>query len=589
MPLNYILSLILICLYSSIGTSQEKERPNVVLIITDDQGFGDIGIHGNPHIKTPTLDALALESTQLTNFYVSPVCAPTRSSLMTGRYSLRTGVRDTYNGGAIMATSEVTIAEMLKEVNYATGIFGKWHLGDNYPFRPSDQGFDESVIHLSGGMGQVGDVTTYFKGDRSYFDPVLWHNNKQETYKGYCSDIFTDNALRFIEKNKNEPFFCYLSFNAPHTPLQVPEKYYDMYKNIDPSIGFENYKGRKPEMTEKDKEDARKVYAMVSNIDDNIERVLRKLEELEISQNTVVIFMTDNGPQQRRYLGGMRGRKGSVYQGGVRVPFYLKYPAVFKGKNKISLPTAHIDVLPTLADLCGATPPEDRKIDGSSMIPLFEGKTSNLLERDLFFYWTRKYPELNFNMAFQKGNYKLVGMTDSNASIDKFELFNLKEDPFEEKNLILENKELANSLKSAMTKTYIELITSKNIVNPPLINVGDPLENPVILNRNDAGGDRGIWDQEEIFGKWAVKIETGTYQIKYKFIKPVEGGGKVVLETGGKIHQQVVNEKQTDMIIMDNVQLEEMEVDLIPFYSINNKRIFPFWVSLEKKDETSKN
>ncbi|MGB5357128.1 MAG: arylsulfatase, partial [Eudoraea sp.] len=202
---------------------------------------------------------------------------------------------------------------------------------------------------------------------------------------------------------------------------------------------------------------------------------------------------------------------------------------------------------------------------------------------------TRKYPELNFNMAFQKGNYKLVGMTDSNASIDKFELFNLKEDPFEEKNLILENKELANSLKSAMTKTYIELITSKNIVNPPLINVGDPLENPVILNRNDAGGDRGIWDQEEIFGKWAVKIETGTYQIKYKFIKPVEGGGKVVLETGGKIHQQVVNEKKTDMIILDNVQLEEMEVDLIPFYSINNKRIFPFWVSIEKKDETSKN
>ena len=174
-------------------------QPNVILIMTDDQGYGDLGITGNPNIITPTIDAFAERSLRFNNFHVSPVCAPTRSSLMTGRYSLRTGIRDTYNGGAIMSDSEVTIAEMLKQADYATGIFGKWHLGDNYPSRPGDQGFDESLIHLAGGMGQVGDFTNYFKKETSYFDPILWHNNQPESYEGYCSDIFKDNAIDFIQ------------------------------------------------------------------------------------------------------------------------------------------------------------------------------------------------------------------------------------------------------------------------------------------------------------------------------------------------------------------------------------------------------
>ena len=177
------------------GICQTNQRPNVILIITDDQGYGDLGYHGNPIVQTPHLDKLAAASVRLDNFYVSPVCAPTRSSLMTGRYSLRTGVHDTYNGGAIMATGEITIAEVLKGAGYKTGAFGKWHLGDNYPSRPGDQGFDESVIHLAGGMGQPGDFTTYFKFDRSYFDPVLWNYDQQESYEGYCSDIFTGEAL----------------------------------------------------------------------------------------------------------------------------------------------------------------------------------------------------------------------------------------------------------------------------------------------------------------------------------------------------------------------------------------------------------
>src|SRR5680860_1472682 len=383
---------ILILAFAGSVFAQEKIQPNVMIIMADDQGYGDLGITGNPHVKTPVIDKFASENIRFNNFYVSPVCAPTRSSLMTGRLSLRTGVRDTYNGGATMATTEITIAEMLKQANYKSGIFGKWHLGDNYPSRPNDQGFDESVIHLSGGMGQVGDITTYYKNDKSYFDPILWHNGKTEAYEGYCSDIFTTQAIRFIEQNRQKPFFCYLAFNAPHTPLQVPDKYYQMYKDIDPSSGFENDDRPFVKMSENNKEDARKVYAMVTNIDDNVGKLLQKLDDLNIAENTLVIFMTDNGPQQIRYVAGMRGRKGSVFRGGVRVPFYMRLPSLFEGEKDIETTAAHIDILPTLSEICKVDLPANRKIDGKSLIPLIQDKPIDWANRSLFFYWTRRYP-----------------------------------------------------------------------------------------------------------------------------------------------------------------------------------------------------
>ena len=219
-----------------------------------------------------------------------------------------------------MSSSEITLAEIFAEKNYKTGIFGKWHLGDNYPSRPSDQGFQESLIHLAGGIGQVGDFTNYYAGNQSYFDPALWHNNEIKKYEGYCSDIFTDEALKFIEQNKSNQFFCYLSFNAPHTPLQVPEKYYDLYKDIDPSNFYDEVTY---EMTERDVNDAKKIYGMVTNIDENFGKLLYKLEELDIKENTIVIFLTDNGPQQTRYVSNLRGLKSQVYSGGIKVPLYF--------------------------------------------------------------------------------------------------------------------------------------------------------------------------------------------------------------------------------------------------------------------------
>ena len=570
--------------FTTIGYAQKNQPPNIILIITDDQGYGDLGFTGNPHVKTPVIDALARESVRFNNFYVSPVCAPTRSSLMTGRYSLRTGMRDTYNGGAIMASNEVTIAEMLKQANYSTGAFGKWHLGDNYPSRPSDQGFDESVIHLSGGMGQVGDITTYFKGDRSYFDPVLWHNNEQESFEGYCSDIFTDQAINFIDKNKESPFFCYLAFNAPHTPLQVPDSYYQKYKDIDPSDGFG--KDGKPfsKMSEKDKEDARKVYAMVNNIDDNLGKLFKKLEDLKLTENTLVIFMTDNGPQQTRYVGGMRGLKGDVFNGGVRVPFYLKYPALYKGNKDVETMSAHLDVLPTLSEICEVEMPKDRIIDGKSLVPLIEGRQVEWEDRSLFFYWSRRYPELYNNMAIQKAGYKLVGKTDYDAAIEDFELFYLKKDPYEQRNLVNENKALAMDLKMEMDNIYNELILSENLVHPPRIMVGTPNENPVILNRNDAGGERGIWNQEEIYGNWDVSVEEGYYDINFKFVEPVKAFGKMVLEANTLVRQMENKKANTDIIHMKRVYFPKMTGLLIPFYAVDNKNIFPFWMEMKKVD-----
>ena len=566
---------------SSCNNPIENKKPNVIIIMTDDQGFGDLGINENPNIMTPNIDKFASESIQFNNFFVSPVCAPTRSSLMTGRYSLRTGVRDTYNGGAIMSENETTIAEILKEANYSTGIFGKWHLGDNYPFRPSEQGFDESLIHLAGGIGQVGDFTNYFKGSTSYFDPILWKNNKQNQYEGYCSDIFAENAIKFIEKNKNNSFFCYLSFNAPHTPLQVPSKYYDMYKNLDPESGFkEGLESLK--MSEKDKEDTRSIYGMVTNIDDNIGKVINKLKELEIEDETIIIFMTDNGPQQLRYNSNMKGLKGTVYNGGIRVPFYIKYAEKFKNSKVINRMSAHIDVLPTVLELCDLKIPSDRKIDGQSLVPAINSKTID--DRFLFSYWTRRFPEKYINMSIQNDNYKLVGNNDFDSKIEDFELYDLIVDPSESNNVINQNIEIAKSFKIEMDNSINDLLNSENIKNPPRIIVGSEFENPTVLNRNDASGERGIWAQNDIYSYWKVNFKKGTYDFKFKFKDSIPNKGKLFTEISNRVYAKKTEKVVNNTLEMNDISIENGEVDLISFLKVNNKKIFPFWIEIYKQN-----
>ena len=555
-------------------STKVKQKPNIIIIITDDQGYGDVGFNNNSQILTPNLDLLANQSIRFNNFYVSPVCAPTRSSLLTGRYSLRTGVTDTYNGGAMMSTDELTLSEILRENNYNTGIFGKWHLGDSYPFRPTDQGFNESLIHLSGGIGQVGDFTNYYAGNRSYFDPILWHNNEQKKYDGYCSDIFTDEALKFIESNKSNQFFCYLSFNAPHTPLQLPEKYYDLYKDLDPSLIYED---EKIKMSKKDINDAKKIYGMITNIDHNVGKLIEKLKELKIDKNTILIFMTDNGAQQKRYASNLRGLKGKVYEGGIKVPFYLKFPKIHGNNGKdINSLSAHIDVLPSLLNLCDIEIPKDIKIDGKNFL------NKPLEERSLFSYWTRKSPELYQNMSLNKGKYKLVGNTNYDSPIESFELFDIDRDPYEIENLIDNRKELATEMKIEMDNIYNELINSNNIINKPRIIIGSEFENPSFLNRNDASGQRGIWAQNEIFGFWRAKVYEGKYNFRFKFNNLNLTSGQMVIEVGSQVFSKKVETDDGGYVLMENIHLNEGEFDITPFFRIDRKNILPFWVEINK-------
>jgi hypothetical protein len=262
----------------------------------------------------------------------------------------------------------------------------------------------------------------------------------------------------------------------------------------------------------------------------------------------------------------------------------MRLPTLFNGEKDIETTSAHIDILPTLSDICSVDLPINRKIDGKSLLPLIQDKTIDWADRSLFFYWTRRYPELYNNMALQKGTYKLVGHNDYNAVVEDFELFDLEKDPYEQNNIVVKNKSVANQLKTELDQYYKELINSENLINKQPIIIGNEHENPIILNRNDASGARGIWSQEEIYGKWEVSIAEGNYNVKFKFIKPLKAKGKMYLETGAIINQMQNEIVNTDIIEMKNIHLTKMDCDLIPFYSTAGKSIFPFWVELEKLD-----
>jgi len=560
-------------------------RPNIILCITDDQGFGDLGFHGNPDIQTPVMDRLARQSVRFSNFYVSPVCAPTRASLMTGRYSLRTGVYDTYNGGAIMAAEEVTIAEVLRSAGYTTGIFGKWHLGDNYPFRPQDQGFERSLVHHGGGIGQVGDVRNYFKFDRSYFDPVLSKNGVPIQTRGYCSDVFTDAAIEFIQENRERPFFLYLSFNAPHTPLQVPDEYYRKYKDLELSLDRYPQKGYPvSEMSERDKDSARRVYAMVNNIDDNLGQLLRKVESLGLDSDTVVIFMTDNGPEQNRYRAGLRGRKSSVYEGGIRVPCFMRFPGRMQENFEVDTPAAHIDIFPTILALCGIPLSKDADVDGKNLLPLVRKQKVDWADRPLFFHWQRGFPEPYRNIAVRKGKHKLVGNSPYSAVLEDFELFNLEKDTYELENIQSEHPDVTRELKKEFDDWYEKIMKSPHLNQIQRIKLGTRHENPVTLNRNDAKGSQGIWAQDKIYGYWDVAVEEkGLYDFTFHFREKIARKGMMRLRLG--TFQRSLRNTDTEALALEmkNIHLEKGHYRLEPWYRAEGGNYFPFYVEMKKR------
>ena len=583
------LALLTLSACISTGERSVSAPPNIILVITDDQGYGDLGIHGNPFIRTPVLDSLAKKSTRIDPFYVSPVCAPTRSSLMTGRYHLRTGVYDTYNGGAMMAPGEQTIAEVLAENGYHTGMVGKWHLGDSYPMRPMDQGFQYSLVHKGGGIGQPGDdYANFIRGDSSYFDPYLWENGTQVRRKGYCSDIFTQQAIRFIREHEDtereDPFFLYLSYNAPHTPLQLPESYEQEYSEME--YGPEDFKvsgARLSAMNRKDMADARRVYGMVSNIDDNLGLLLKTLEELKIEENTLLVFMTDNGPQQRRYTAGLNSGKGSVMEGGIRVPCMFYWKGKIPEKQLISSPAAHIDILPTLLEFAGAAPVEN--IDGISLYPALTGAEPLLAERPLFFVWARGFPQRYTNMAVRKGNYKLVGQTFHGESVNQLQLFNLEQDPFELYDISTEQEEIKAQLQKELDDWFEEIIVSPHLVVPPRILVGSVHENPVILGRNDWKGPKAMqWSSMDAFGYWDISIEDpGPYDVKLIFQEQLPAAGEIKIRAGTRQYWSFNSDTAIHELTLDKVLFDPGDFSFEGWYQVGGRVYSPVCIELTKR------
>jgi len=522
----------------AVATPQAVERPNIILIMTDDQGYGDLGVHGNPQIKTPNLDRFARQSVRLKNFYVCPVCSPTRSSLMTGRYNYRTGVVDTYIGRSLMHSDETTLAEILEKAGYKKAIFGKWHLGDNYPLRAIDQGFQVALVHKGGGIGQPSDPA----GSPGYFNPILMTNGVERRFEGYCSDIYTNAAIEFIQASGKGPFFTYLAFNAPHSPLQVPDKDLEVYKGVDLSHdAFPKVGNKLPGVAEVAV--TAKVYAMVTNIDRNVGRLLEFLDTQKLTDNTIVIFMTDNGPASFRYNAGMRGAKGTPYEGGIHVPFYIRWPNHFRAGAVVDKIAAHIDVLPTLVDAAGLKLPTNLKVDGKSLLPLLRGDRSvTWPDRALFFQWHRgDEPELGRAFAVRTQRYKLVGPepipkpNQPRPPVAKPELYDLETDPFENRNIAAQRRELALMLYDSY-KAWFKSVCGTRGFAPARIVIGTPHENPTVLTRQDWRGSHASW-QSDAFGFWEIEApQEGTYDVAVRYTprpEPIEahlGFGKIQLK-----------------------------------------------------------
>ncbi len=549
-----------------LGSSRAESRPNILLLLTDDQGYADLGCHGNKDINTPTIDRFAEEGVEFTRFYVSPVCAPTRASLMTGRYNYRTGVTDTWFGRATMAAEEFTLAEALKSAGYATGLFGKWHLGDTYPYRPEDQGFDEVLMHRGGGIGQPSDPP-----GSSYFDPLLFHNGTMKKFPGYCMDVYTDAVVQFIETNKNKPFFAYLATNTPHSPLQVSDAYADPYRE----------KGLA--------EETAKVYGMITNIDDNFGRVLAKLDELNLTENTIVIYMSDNGPRvfnEDRFTGTLRGAKTQVFEGGIRAPFFMRWPERLEAGRKIETIAAHIDVMPTLLDACEVESPRNGGLDGISLLPLMRDAEIDWPSRALFFQWHRGDEPTSYrNFAAVTQKHKLMQNQNhhkENAPM-KFELFDLQNDPEESADIADRHPETAAKMKADYDKWFADVGATRGFGPLPSW-IGTPHENPMVLTQQDRRGAEG-WGNGNYHPNafWPIRVMTnGEYTCTARFYAPLESKGRVFLKIGDRVFSEPVGRGASERTF-EHVDLKEDDSTITAWAKLDDQNVSPRFLDIELK------
>ncbi len=408
---------------SLLPTAAAKSTPpNIVIILADDQGWGDLSLNGNTQLQTPHIDSLARDGAQFDRFFVCPLCSPTRAEFLTGRYHARCGVRGVSTGQERMNLDEKTMADAFKAAGYATGAFGKWHNGSQWPYHPNARGFDEYYGFTSGHWGE-------------YFDPPLEHNGQMVRGKGYIADDLTSHAIQFIEEHQRRPFFCYLPFNTPHSPFAVPDADWQRFK--DKPITQRGSDGDKETV-----DITRCVLAMSENLDQNVGRVLQKLNDLKLTDNTIVIYFSDNGPNSKRFNGGMKGIKGSTDEGGVRAPFVIRWPEKIKPHTTIHPIAAAIDLLPTLTKLAGVPLPSARPLDGIDLSPLLLGTANDLPDR----------------MIFSQQNAQVSVRTQQFRLDNRGELFDLLADPGQQQNIAKEKPEVAARLSQAVVTFRKEVV-----------------------------------------------------------------------------------------------------------------------------------
>ncbi len=552
------------------NTHAVENPPNIVLIMTDDQGYGDFGFTGNTAIQTPNIDSMAENGVVFQNFYVCPVCSPTRACLMTGRYNYRTRVVDTYQGRSMMEPEEVTIAELLSENGYRTGIFGKWHLGDSYPMRPQDQGFHRSLVHRGGGIGQSSDP---LDGQGQYQDPVLLSDGNLTRHEGFCTDIYFQNAIQFMRAciRDDQRFLVYIADNCPHTPLhQVPADWYEKYRNRDLTNAALPSNAPNEINVSGDSDFHARVFSMVSNIDENLGQLMRFLESSGVAENTLVIFLTDNGPNSLRYVAGLRDKKTSVYEGGIRTPMICYWPARIKTGATCLSRHAHIDVLPTLLDACGIAKPEKPKLDGRSFLPAIENPATAFPSRTLFFQTHRgNRPQRFHHFAAIRDPWKLVHASGFRKQRfdgpPQFELFNLSNDSSETNNVASANPEIVQQLVQEYESWFDDVSNTRtDNFEVPRIVIGDAHELVTVLTRQDM---REFEDSDGA-GKqkaWRLRSEADSrFDITLYFHQPTRAT-EATLQIGKRTLTSPLDEN-TRMAKFEAVRVRPGEIDLTGFY-----------------------
>ena len=531
-----LFAVVFSCVFSACSTDEDPSQPpNIVIFLADDQGWGDLSSSGNQNLSTPNIDKLAEEGASFTHFYVSPVCSPTRAELLTGRYHPRTGVFATSAGGERLDLDETTIADVFKSAGYVTGAFGKWHNGMQPPYHPNSRGFDEFYGFCSGHWG-------------NYFSPMLEHNGEIVQGNGFVVDDFTDKAITFIEANQDQPFFVYLPYNTPHSPMQVPDRWWSKFDENELAMPHQ-------EQDEDDLQHTRAALAMVENIDWNVGRVLDKLNQLSLEENTIVIYMTDNGPNGPRWNGGMKGRKGSTDEGGVRSPFYIRWINHITPGQEITQIASIIDLLPTLADMADIDYATQQPVDGISLSPLFKPQVTNWPERYIFSHWRDR-------VSLRSQQYRLDYENN---------LYDMENDPGQSINVADDNPEITRQLIAAKEE-WEETVLAELTTETKPFTVGHPDYVYTQLPARDASTTGGIersnrYPNDSFFRNWTSTDDTITWDIDvledgefevivYYTCPEADAGSTIELSIGSQTLESVIQQAHDS-------ELQGMEHDRI--------------------------